>query len=100
MKPGPVSQPIKERLLKNSDRSGECWLWLKSCNYKGYGQIGWKGKTYKTHRVSFEVFVGPIPAGLQIDHLCRIRHCIRPSHLEPVTCKENIRRGIRSKLDG
>jgi hypothetical protein len=46
------------------------------------------------HRVSYETFVGPIPQGLQIDHLCRVRNCVNPQHLEPVTGVENVRRGM------
>jgi hypothetical protein len=53
-----------------------------------------KPKKYMAHRFSYLKLVGPIPEGLQIDHLCRVRHCVNPDHLEPVTNKENIRRGI------
>jgi hypothetical protein len=73
----------------------ECWLWLGSKSVEGYGLInpGRSGGTSKAHRVSYEISVGPIPDGLTIDHLCRTPGCVNPSHLEPVTHRENILRG-------
>ena len=50
------------------------------------------------HRFAYEMLVGPIPEGLDLDHLCRVRHCVNPNHLEPVTRSENLRRGIRPRL--
>jgi hypothetical protein len=66
------------------------WLWQRYIHPNGYGCIGLK--TYRSqwaHRVSYEVFVGPIPQGLTIDHLCRIQRCVNPDHLEAVTQREN-----------
>lgn len=76
-----------------------CWPWGGPRNNYGYGKIRNSGgapgeKVFMAHRVAYEVFVGPIPAGLEIDHLCRTRHCVNPSHMEPVTPKENWRRGL------
>ncbi|MFK5284023.1 HNH endonuclease signature motif containing protein, partial [Lacticaseibacillus paracasei] len=51
------------------------------------------GKSQKAHRFMYERLVGPIPAGMQLDHLCRVRPCCNPAHLEPVTQRENIARG-------
>lgn len=72
---------------------GGCWLWGLSLDKStGYGQITIANRVYKAHRVSYEAFVGPIPAGLHIDHLCRVRNCVNPEHLEPVTPLVNTRR--------
>jgi DNA-binding transcriptional regulator YiaG len=66
-----------------------CWVWIKVCNERGYGRVVSK----MAHRVYFERHVAPVPAGLELDHLCRVRECVNPEHLEPVTHKENMRRG-------
>ena len=76
-----------------------CWLWLGHLNPKtGYGKKMWHGTTYLAHRWMYEQRVGPIPEGMVIDHLCRIRHCVNPDHLEVVTHEENCRRGDGAKL--
>lgn len=68
-----------------------CWLW-KASKLKGYGLFEFAGMR-RAHRVAYTFLVGPIPVGLQIDHLCRVRNCVNPRHLEAVTQQENIRRG-------
>lgn len=71
----------------------ECWLWLASTRSTGYGRY-WTGERYESaHRYAYEQTVGPIPTGLVIDHLCRVRLCCNPAHMEPVTNRENVRRG-------
>lgn len=70
------------------DPSG-CWLWTASLADGGYGHFG----RWKAHRYAYETLVEPVPHGLDLDHLCRVRHCVNPSHLEPVTRAENLRRG-------
>lgn len=72
------------------DKTGDCWLWTGRLTSHRYGSVGSKGSA---HRIAYELTVGPIPEGLTIDHLCRVRHCVNPAHLEPVTMTENVRRG-------
>jgi len=71
-----------------------CWPWTACRSSDGYGHIRIEGSVYKAHRVVYELMVGPIPVGLEIDHLCRNRACVRPDHLEPVTKTTNVRRGL------
>lgn len=70
-----------------------CWIYLGNINDCGYGRIWVKGKEYRVHRITYEHFRGPIPSGLVPDHLCRVRCCINPWHIEIVTHKVNILRG-------
>ncbi len=91
---GRPALPVAERLISYTDRSGACWVWTAGRNIHGYGKMSVVGQQLAAHRVSYEHHVGPIPAGLQLDHLCRNRACINPDHLEPVTERENILRGV------
>lgn len=84
---------LSERFWAKVDRTADCWLWTASCQPSGYGQFRVPGGTLLAHRVAYELAVGPIPAGLHLDHLCRVRRCVNPAHLEPVTNQENARRG-------
>jgi hypothetical protein len=77
-----------------------CWEWTGHVNGSGYPQTSWKCTRFSTHRLSYLAFVGEIPKGMQVDHLCRNRRCVNPSHLEPVTCKENIRRSLPFRYKG
>lgn len=70
-----------------------CWISNRAAQPNGYTKIGVLGRTWLTHRFAYEAFVGPIPDGMQLDHLCRQRACVNPEHLEPVTCRENLLRG-------
>jgi hypothetical protein len=70
-----------------------CWLWLGGKSVAGYGQIRIDSKNRTAHRVAYRLVKGEIPKGLQLDHLCRVRHCVNPEHLEAVTLKENVLRG-------
>ena len=87
---------IKERLLSNVQPVTEsgCWVWMgKHLVGNGYGRISVNRKHKMVHRLAYEVFNGPIPEGLFIDHLCRVPSCINPAHLEVVTHRENTMRG-------
>lgn len=69
-----------------------CWHWQGALNSRGYGCFGVAGVSQLAHRVAYASLVGPIPEGLTIDHLCRVKRCVNPAHLEPVTLRENIAR--------
>lgn len=79
-------QRIKSKVIRVNDH------WIVDKKNTGYGEIYAYGQSWQAHRLSYEVFVGPIPEGLQIDHLCRITNCVQPLHLEPVTGEENRKR--------
>lgn len=75
---------------------GVCWTWTGAVNIKGYSRFGVAVRMVDYgHTYSYRLHYGAIPRRLVIDHLCRVRHCVRPSHLELVSNGENIRRGIR-----
>jgi hypothetical protein len=80
------------RIAQKIEVTGFCWHWIGFRNPQGYGGIRIDGKHRGAHRVVYEMLVGPIPTGLELDHLCRVRHCVNPDHLEPVSHRENMRR--------
>lgn len=85
----------EERFMRFVQQTDSCWLWTGSLSHKGYGQFTWQGHTPRTvraHRLSHRMFIGPIPEGFEIDHLCRVRNCVNPIHLEAVTHDENVKR--------
>jgi len=76
-----------------------CFEWTGALERTGYARVNVRGpddgvRKLCAHRVAYELWVGPIPDGLQLDHLCRVRHCVNPLHLEPVTARENTVRGV------
>ena len=83
-----------ERFEEKISRTEECWNWAATQNGRGYGFFSINGRYVQAHRYAYELYVGPIPDGLTIDHLCRNTICVNPSHLEPVTQGENTRRGM------
>jgi len=80
------------RFFKKVDKTSACWLWTGARNRNGYGSFLVNGKSMLAHRFAYTEFVGSLSADLQIDHLCRVRHCVNPAHLEAVTQSENLRR--------
>lgn len=82
---------LAERVAVNGQTG--CWEFAGYRSPKGYGILGRSGRMYRAHRYVYELLVGPIPDELVLDHLCRVRHCVNPAHLEPVTNVENLRRG-------
>ena len=89
--PAPTDRPLK----------GPCWIWQGQINQDGYGratQMGPKNLSTSAHAAAYMVLKGPVPGGLELDHLCRVRACINPDHLEPVTHHENMLRGKQATL--
>ena len=95
---GKVTKKLLDRFMAkvSPEPNSGCWLWVGAITAQGYGSIGKGVKTYMAHRVSYELFKGPIPAELHIDHLCRVRCCVNPDHLEAVTRAVNTQRGAAS----
>ena len=76
------------------DSISECWIWSGSRVGNGYGQIQWNGRVQYSHRVAYMELCGEIAEELEIDHLCRVRACCNPSHMEPVSHRTNGLRGV------
>lgn len=88
------------RRYREEDRghATPCWIWAGYTNAKGYGYVHSEQGLRQTHRLFYEQLIGPIPEGKQIDHLCMVKSCCNPTHLEPVSPKENVRRAIAAGL--
>lgn len=91
---------IEDRFWKkvSPEPNSGCWLWTACVFPAGYGKLMVEGKTESAHRVSYRMHVGEIPDGLELDHLCRVRCCVNPDHLEPVTRSVNVKRGLMGRL--
>jgi hypothetical protein len=95
--PRGLSEKQIKRFLGHIDKTpGGCWLWKITSARKGYGQVKLFKKHFLAHRISYELHKGFVPENLVLDHLCRITKCVNPSHLEPVTSRENTIRGIQA----
>ena len=93
----PVTEGDWDRFWSKVDVAGGCWLWTKSLSSQGYGQFSYGGRSgggpVSAHVFSWLILVGEIGIGLELDHLCRVKSCVNPDHLEPVTRSVNTRRG-------
>ena len=90
--------------LANTIEVGDCWLWTGVIEHHGYGRAQLRGVLWYAHRLVWTALMGAIPEGHDIDHLCRVRACVNPDHLEVVTRRVNINRGRtgynRKEIDG
>jgi hypothetical protein len=96
-----MSKTLSQRFWAKVHITPSCWLWTGSRNPSGYGilrttRADGRWTTVGAHRVAYELMVDPIREGLEIDHLCRVRHCVNPAHLEAVSRQENMARGERA----
>ena len=78
------------------NKTDTCWLWTGMLHKDGYGFGKVDGKMTLMHRWAYKLLVGPIPEGMTLDHTCRVRNCVNPAHLEPVTNGENQNRGLNT----
>ena len=86
-----LDDPALERFFTHVEIA-DCWLRQGCVNHRGYGLFSAPDKLRVVHRWIWEALVGPIPEGLQVDHLCMVRNCVNPDHLEPVTTQVNAHR--------
>ena len=90
---------LPQRIAEKIEVEGGCWLWTAKRSDEGYGYVGLEGRTRIAHRVTYELLIGPIPDGLVLDHTCTTPPCVNPTHLEPVTQAENVRRSAPAQKD-
>ena len=88
-----------ERFETKYEIADDCWLWTANANAEGYGRFWFDGKLGYAHRWSYLHYVGPIPDGLTVDHLCRQPRCVNPDHLDAVPQGENNRRVWRTNVE-
>jgi hypothetical protein len=93
-----VNERTQARFWAKVNKTETCWLWTGASNQAGYGSVTIDGQQYYAHRIAYQWLIGPIPSGLPLDHLCRQTACVNPSHLEPVTQRENVMRGLSPGL--
>lgn len=93
LEPNPTWNEIRKSLEKRIKKKDGCWNWHGPLTPQGYGRLWGR----PAHRLSYEAWIGPIGYGLDVDHLCRNRKCVNPEHLEPVTRKVNLSRGVGIK---
>ena len=93
-----MKKTTEERFWEKVNKTDGCWLWTGACERKGYGRFGHMGKVVRVHRLAYEWAHGEIPEGMQVDHRCHQRNCVRPEHLRLASNAQNHqnRRGANS----
>lgn len=90
--------PLRERFWGKVITTETCWIWTGAKYRNGYGMLGMAGnKKVRAHRLAYELFIGPIPPGMFIDHICHTRACVNPSHLRTATNKQNMENQSRAR---
>ncbi len=93
----PEGLTVEDKFFRHvTEGAGGCWV-TSNTHVNGYGQFQVEGKNYLAHRWAYEFLVAPIPEGLTIDHLCRVRNCVNPWHLDPVPLRVNLQRENRDR---
>lgn len=88
-----ITNPLTRLLRLMDPQENGCWYWTGTKSSNGYGSFSMPGSIrLGVHRAAYELMVGPIPMELTIDHLCQVKHCVNPDHMEPVTMAENLSR--------
>jgi len=95
-RPQPTSE---QRFFAKVEQSGDCWLWMASTSWGGYGIFRCEARNVVAHRWCYEFLVAPIPDGLHLDHLCKVRACVNPRHLDPVPQAVNNRRSEAGRVN-
>lgn len=93
-----VAERLKEKYIVDPDTG--CWMWQAAINSDGYGHMGVGKRIASAYKVAYELTFGPVPTGLELDHLCKRKSCVNPYHLEAVTHKENCLRQAKSYRKG
>lgn len=85
-----LKKPFEQKLIEYVQVTGFCWLWTGQLTDKGYGQVRFNGKMMRAHRATYLFLVGEPPEELVTNHLCKVRNCVNPDHMEFVTQRENV----------
>ena len=89
----PLERRIAERIVVEDHDGWDCWIWQGRKTHNGYARFSFASRDQGVYNLMYEILIGPIPEGLELDHLCKRPACVNPFHCEPVTHRENLMRG-------